>query len=304
MNTKFDDVFLARWMAGKLTEQELKEFERSEDFMLYSKIAERSKLFDTPEFDSKTSWEKIQKKKTKTNVIKLRRKYSIAIGIAACIAVLIGSFAIIQLFNRQISVNTTVAQMQTAYLPDSTLVQLNAGSSISYNNADWESNRNIQLEGEAYFSVTKGQTFTVTTQTAAVTVVGTKFNVKQRKGIFSVYCTEGTVKVIKDKLNYVLKAGDYIAWTENKLNQQHKSAPNEPSWIHGESSFENIPLQLVLDELQRQYPIKLKSGDIDTEQKYSGSFTHTNLNSALKSICLPLHITFTIHGKEVLLQEK
>ena len=53
----------------------------------------------------------------------------------------------------------------------------------------------MQLLGKASFNVTKGKTFTVSTEAGDVTVLGTKFLVDQQGKKMFVNCEEGSVKV-------------------------------------------------------------------------------------------------------------
>jgi len=74
-------------------------------------------------------------------------------------------------------------------LPDGTMVWLNAGSKLTYNTNFNSVNREVSLEGEAYFDVTKRnhQLFLVKTKEVTVRVLGTAFNVKA-------YPKEGSVE--------------------------------------------------------------------------------------------------------------
>ena len=43
-------------------------------------------------------------------------------------------------------------------LPDHSEVVLNADSEITYKKSNWDTNRKLELQGEAYFKVAKGKT--------------------------------------------------------------------------------------------------------------------------------------------------
>jgi len=76
-------------------------------------------------------------------------------------------------------------------------------------------------------------------------------------------------------------------------------ASNEPTWTHNESSFKSIPLFYVLEELERQFNISITTKGIDTEQLFSGSFSNTNLDLALRSISAPSKIKFNLEENNV-----
>jgi ferric-dicitrate binding protein FerR (iron transport regulator) len=131
-------------------------------------------------------------------------------------------------------------------LPDSSVVILNAGSSLKYNNNFFDQpDREVFLEGNAFFKVTKQadkRHFVVHAKSLDITVLGTQFNVNARSAATDVGLTSGKVKVtlpgndgeaymlpgeklkldtaqkqlIKTKLDTKL----YSAWTEHKWNFQ------------------------------------------------------------------------------------
>jgi len=65
-------------------------------------------------------------------------------------------------------------------LPDGTLVSINAGSNLYYRSSFGQETREVWLEGEAYFKVTKGSSipFTVNAKDVTIKALGTEFNVK------------------------------------------------------------------------------------------------------------------------------
>ena len=56
------------------------------------------------------------------------------------------------------------SQKQEISLPDNSQVSLNALSSVTYNESSWDENRELTLNGEAFFKVEKGSTFEVKTK--------------------------------------------------------------------------------------------------------------------------------------------
>ena len=78
----------------------------------------------------------------------------------------------------QISIEAPYGSKTKLYLPDGTLVWLNAGSKMSYAQDFGINERALNLTGEAYFEVTKNKhiPFKVHTDELDVKVLGTKFN--------------------------------------------------------------------------------------------------------------------------------
>ncbi|MEZ4971114.1 MAG: FecR family protein [Flavobacteriaceae bacterium] len=292
--------YLAKWLNDELTEEELAKFKESKEYAPYLKLREATDNLAAPDFDMAKAWEDLNKRKlgTKGKVIKLN-PYKKYLGIAAVVALLfVATFLYFGNLNEEIS--TQYAERTNIVLPDASEVQLNADSQISYSKRKWAKKRDITLEGEAFFKVAKGKRFTVTTENGTVTVLGTQFNVENRKDYFEVACYEGLVSVVYNKEEIELPAGNSIVVINGKL--QALAIPNtkEPSWIRNESSFKSIPLKFVLDEFQRQFNIEVSSENIDTDQLFTGSFSNTDKELALKSISTPSQMKYLLEGNKVL----
>jgi hypothetical protein len=70
--------------------------------------------------------------------------------------------------------------------------------------------------------------------------------------------------------------------------------------MNNESSFERIPLQYVFNELERQFNITVKTENVNTNLLFTGTFSNTDLNMALKSISTPSRTNFKVEGDNVL----
>jgi ferric-dicitrate binding protein FerR (iron transport regulator) len=65
-------------------------------------------------------------------------------------------------FNSTTTFETSIAQTQSFQLPDESEVTLNAASKITFHKKSWKENRNLTLEGEAYFQVQKDKHLALT----------------------------------------------------------------------------------------------------------------------------------------------
>jgi hypothetical protein len=65
-----------------------------------------------------------------------------------------------------------------------------------------------------------------------------------------------------------------------------------PSWLNNASTFISLPYKTVIAEFERQYNVDITLLGIDSEQLFTGSFAHDNIDVALKSITLPLYATY------------
>jgi transmembrane sensor len=295
---KEKDLF-KMWLNHELEKEALEAFEQSDAFNGFKKLHKAAQHFKTPAFNVVNNYDSIStaldKKKQKPIAI-----FRIVSGLAA---VFIALFGLFYFFNTP-STSTYVAEngeRKEVVLPDTSKVILNAASSISFDENSWDNSRELILDGEAYFKVAKGKIFRVTTSQGTVTVLGTQFIVKNRPDFFEVVCYEGAVKVNVKNETYKLTLGNSIRIQNNEIKKSNILA-KQPSWLGSKSIFSDIPLANVLNEMERQYNITFINTSIDTSVRYSGNFTHNNLNTALQSITIPLNLEFEINGRKVLLK--
>jgi ferric-dicitrate binding protein FerR (iron transport regulator) len=216
----------------------------------------------------------------------------VSVAVAASITLLLGFFW----FNQSTSsYQTGTGERLAVTLPDGSIATLNAASSISFNTNTWADNREVMLEGEAFFEVEKGERFTVKTGFGEVTVLGTSFNVQQRNDLLQVACFTGKVGV-KNQFNVsqTLTPGKRIMVDKGEAKLDNFIHEQTIAWKRGVFRFDDIPLALVLDELQRQYKIEVQIKTDISNRKYSGSFTKGDLDGALKMICLPMELSYKI----------
>ena len=160
----------------------------------------------------------------------------------------------------------------------------------------------MELEGEAFFKVAKGSSFNVITKSGTVTVYGTQFNVKQRDNYSEVICYEGLVGVTYKSKETKLKPGDSFLIIDGKTIAKEKENRTMPSWLNNESTFKSLPYKTIVAEFERQYDVDITLMNIDSTQLFTGSFTHDNLEIALKSITLPLHLTYSKTNNTIILK--
>jgi len=297
-HNKTNETYLAKWLAGEISDKEVKTYISEKDFLAYTKIKEGLEYFVAPEFD------KNKTKKNITSKIQQKPKKLFHLNWYAAAAVVILLFTGAYFFNTALPVHaqTNFGERKTFALNDGSEAVLNAKSFIQYPKK-WNDKRELDLHGEAFFKVKKGKSFTVNTNNGTVTVLGTQFDVNSRPDYFLVKCYEGKVRVIQN--------GDTIFLSKGKAYQNCHSNidlwdfnTNKPNWFKGESDFKSVPLNMVINELENQYEIKIKSNKIDTSQIFTGSFGHKDLNIALKSVFLPMGINFKIENKKVFLSKK
>lgn len=286
-----NETFLAEWLAGKLTDAELKKIVSEEDFLFYNKLINTLDGMDKLSIPKESSFEKIQQKiEIRKRIKSQKRNRNWTISIAASILVLFGLFT--TFYNPVINIETTQAEQKTFQLIDGSEVVLNATSQISYDEKNWEENRLVVLNGEAFFKVEKGSKFTVNTSLGNIQVLGTQFNVNATEDYFQVTCFEGKVKVIHENKEFILTPNESFRRINGNEIEEFNISFSSPSWISGESTFKSVPLKYVIIALEKQYNIKIYANNIDDTQIYTGSFSHDNIEIAFASVFKTMNINY------------
>ena len=292
--------YLAKWLNNELSEEELSAFRKTPEFETYQRIVRTASELSAPEFDVEQALSGVRQARQapKGRVVRLT-SYRSLWKVAAALIVLLGiSYFYVNSLDE--AVQTDYAQHTEVVLPDASEVQLNAGSDLSYNEKKWDSDRHVNLSGEAYFKVAKGQTFTVETPSGSVTVLGTQFNVLQRGEVFIVSCYEGLVRVEHRGTAHELPAGKGYRMVNGDM-ELFEVTSTRPSWTVDESTFRSMPLSFVLEEFERQYDLEVEIRDVDTRELFTGTFSNTNLELALQSISAPLQLGYSLNGNKVLI---
>lgn len=292
--------YLAKWLNNELSETELSDFKKSDEYASYMKIVDASKKLEAPKFDIEKAYENFKDAQELESVKVLPlRPFKSFIRVAAAIAILLtGSYFFLNSLDQSFS--TQLAERTEVQLPDNSEIVLNADSRISFSEKKWDEKRNVALDGEAFFKVAKGKKFTVSTDAGTVSVLGTQFNVENRKDFFEVTCYEGLVSVNYQNTERKLPAGTSFLVVNGKIMNDTAIKNGQPSWVNNESSFKSIPLKYVFAEFERQFNIQVKTENVDTNQLFTGTFSNTAIKIALESISTPSKISYKLEGDNVL----
>ncbi len=184
-------------------------------------------------------------------------------------------------------------------LPDASSVHLNAGSEIAFSSRKWSEERQVKLQGEAFFEVEKGNAFIVTTDNGQVEVLGTSFNVYSREDRFRVACSTGRVQVSSGQKSVLLTPGESCYLSAAGDLVKVTAVEKETAWRKGVFQFENQPLAEVFGELERQYKVTIEATPEILQQLYTGAFDNKQLDSALYNVCWPMKLNAVRDGSEI-----
>lgn len=286
-NTMKKNRLLAKWLNDDLTEDELAEFKASPDFEKYQKIKNYTQHLQVDDLDENAMLSNIlQQKKVAPKVVPLYKKWMFRAAAIFVLALAV-TFAVKSFVPE--TETASFGEKNTFLLPDNSEVVLNSGSEINYKKWNWNNKRRLQLEGEAYFRVSKGRRFEVQTNLGKVSVLGTQFNVRARKNRFDVMCYEGRVKVNYGNTQIILTHGQSVTFQNGK---QFSTSINssKPEWMDNQILFNKENIKNLLDEVQRQYNITIVLNTKDTTSLFTGKLPTNDLETALQIISTTYHL--------------
>ena len=239
-------------------------------------------------------------------------------------------------------IKTQFGSKTSKVLPDGTKVWLNSGSKLSYSGTFKGPKREVYLEGEAYFDVTKdaAHPFIVHTSSIDIRVLGTAFNVKAYNTDPTIEATliHGLIEVTKlnkpNEPKVILKPHEKLIFdrfadkivdeqiakgnvSQQKLvkpaliitqvakNNIADSAIIETSWVYNRLSFEDEKFDDIAVKMERWFNVKI---NINNEKikgyKLTGSFENETVEEALKELQYLVAFSYKITGKNIDINKK
>jgi len=158
------------------------------------------------------------------------------------------------------TITTTKGSQFHIVLPDGTKAYLNAASSLRYPTAFTGSERRVQVNGEAWFEVTKNANmpFRVSIdQKVEVEVLGTSFNVNAYKDERSIDATlvEGLIRVTKGDEKVMIWPGQQARVAAHITFVKNADVDKALAWKNGIFNFEDVGLREMMRQLERWYDI-------------------------------------------------
>jgi ferric-dicitrate binding protein FerR (iron transport regulator) len=208
------------------------------------------------------------------------------------------------------TVTTARGNQYQLILADGSKVWLNSASSLRFPTSFTGDRREVVLDGEGYFEVTKdaSKPFHVKTRTQDIEVLGTHFNVNAYNDEDATKTTllEGKVKVmnqsvIGDQQSAILKPGEQAVLTGNSPFTIDHSPDLEQvmAWKNGWFEFDETDIKVIMRQISRWYDVDIKYEAKTTNETYGGRISRNlNLSNILKMLeSYKLH--FRLEGKNL-----
>ncbi len=184
-------------------------------------------------------------------------------------------------------------------LPDSTRVWLNAHSKLIYPVSFGKGNRQVELNGEAYFDVVHNekQPFIVKTRQMDIQVLGTEFNVTSYSSDFEVSLLRGCIELSSPSLSstYKVKEKEHVKLKDNKLIVNNITDYDYFRWKEGLICFNNESVATIIEKLKLYYDIDIETHDKKfLNSRYSGKFrTKDGIEQVLKVLQIEHKFSYT-----------
>jgi len=209
---------------------------------------------------------------------------------------------------RQQSLATPRGMDFKVILSDGTEVWLNAESTIKFPSSFTQSQRRVELSGEAYFKVARNaaRPFTVSTERMDILVTGTEFNLRSYKTEAPcVSLVKGSVTVVNPDSKAAecrLEPGQ-SAWRDSQgaFHVSKADTYSVTQWVEGFFYFDNAPLINILRELGRWYNLGVVFKDSSTAS-YNLHFSASrsdDIKETLAAISNIVKVSITIEGTDI-----
>ena len=183
---------------------------------------------------------------------------------------------------------TATGEQKSVTLADGSTVFLNTHSAFSVNLS--EHRRSLTLtQGEAIFKVAHDteRPFEVTVDRWVVRAVGTTFNIDRHTDNMTVTVIEGAVRLFRDDQAWDIPAGYRITYDEHHVVNEPEpvNVLKITGWRTGEFSFTDMPLSMIVEELNRYRPGRIMIATAPLRDlRLSGSVSLNDPDHSLKML--------------------
>ena len=214
---------------------------------------------------------------------------------------------------------TAYGEVKTLVLPDNSVVHLNANSELSYSSSlATDPVREVWLTGEAYFEVTHQTTATsddpvkliVHTAQVDIEVVGTAFNVKDRRGITQVVLDEGKVRLKKrqgEEMLLAMKPGESVQVNQQQSYSVERRATSSlvSSWKENEMYFDDQTLEEIRQVLTDNYGIQMHFASVKLSRlRFTGSTPADDLSVLFTTLEKSFSLKITREDDEYMVMQR
>ncbi|GAA0545809.1 FecR family protein [Chitinophaga japonensis] len=232
---------------------------------------------------------------------------------AVLVLALVASWLVFRQDQRMVQVASAYGEVKQLILPDGTIVVLNGNTSIRYSKS-WNAGkpREVWVDGEAFFKVKPlavngpQQRFEVHSNEVDVRVLGTSFNVRNRRGVTAVVLNTGKVMVAAADNRQMLlsKPGDMVRYKKGAGNLEKRSVPVKAclSWQQHKLQLDQTSVADLFAMLEDDwgYHIVLKDSSL-LHKQISGELDMADKQILIEALAVTLDAKVTQQGTSTII---
>lgn len=239
---------------------------------------------------------------------------AIAAAIVAAVAVtFFATFLTFQHFSQDYKETTIIAARGSRgvyTLPDGTVVHLNGGSSLTFNDSFNQQDRRAEICGSAFFDVAKDQEkpFILEMNNMRLTVLGTSFTVinEPSLGKEEIILRSGSVEVESQDQHIIMSPGEKIALnTRGEMEKYAVNASQMCKWWEDCMIFDNATLTDVLSCMEIRYQMDImNNSSLPSDTRLSMTITDESVNDIMAMLSMMLPIRYSIFENSILINNQ
>jgi len=311
--TKESDQFWRNWLQNH--PEKKSSVEEARLIVLSIKDGTPQPAISNDQFIKSKNYVKAQLQHVEDNSFKKYYRWAAVISLLLISAYLVFSKVI---FNNHIKYySTSYGETRQIVLPDHSIITLNANSTLEVP-VDWSKlqAREVSLKGEAFFEISEMQSgrfpqkFLIHTSTGLdIKVLGTSFNVNDRKGKAEVVLNTGKVELSNEAQENSVKMipGESITYSA-KSNKYYKKIvnPEEYSlWTKNQLAFEDESLQNIINRIEEIFGLKIVFENFEVKGKrFTGSTPYDDIEILLLTIAKSYNLDYQRDSEEIILKKK
>jgi transmembrane sensor len=199
-------------------------------------------------------------------------------------------------------------------LPDESIVYLNASSTLTFPEVFSDSERTVELTGEAFFEIVKdpAKRFVVKTNTIKTVVLGTSFNVRsfEADSLIDISLVTGKVRVVREhpqpgNQDLALLPGEQLTYHkgDGSFEKSNFKILDATGWKDGVLVFNNTDFAGFIEKLEQWYGVEIDVTSQPSEKwQVNGHFDNESLKEVLVGIQFVYDIDYEINDNRVTLK--
>ena len=191
---------------------------------------------------------------------------------------------------------TSYTEMELVNLPDSSTVTLNSNSKMKYHYNKFTGERNVVLNGEAFFEVQKGRKFIVDFDGGSLNVIGTKFNVMAyNPNYLNIDCTEGRVEFHFGKQIVILNAGEGAKVYYGQISGPFRSESERiVEHVKGLYFWNKVSVDELVHLIGFRFGYNIILHPDVAKRNFSGKIDLSDLHSALNIVSYAMDLKYIV----------